>query len=53
MNYELLIEGIFVYLYGFDFDYFLVCFVMKKKFDRLKNSLRLVFCYDKVDFDGL
>ena len=33
--------------------HFAVCFAIKKTFDRPKNSLRSVFCYDKADFDGL
>ena len=52
-NNESLIEGTTTYPNGFNPDHFPVCFAIKKKFNRLKNSPRSVFCYHKADFDGL
>ena len=52
-NHEALIEGTTVYTNGFDSDHFPVCFAIKKKFDRPRNTLRTVYRYDKADFDGL
>ena len=52
-NNESLIEGTTTYPHGFNSDHFPVCFAIKKKFNRLKNSPRSVFCYHKADFHGL
>lgn len=52
-NHESLIEGTTVHPNGFDSDHFPVCFAIKKKFNRPKNSQRLVYRYDKADIDGL
>ena len=53
MNNDSLIEGITVHPNGFDSDHFPVCFTVKKKFNRPKNSPRLVYRYYKADFVGL
>ena len=37
----------------YDSDHFPVCFAIKKKFGKPKNSQRSVYQYDKADFDGL
>ena len=48
-----MIEGTTTYPNGFNSGHFPVCFAIKKKSNRLKNSPRSVFCYHKADFDGL
>lgn len=54
INNDVLIVDILVYFYFFDFDYFFVCFLIKSKFKRFNNNIiRKLYCYDKVDFDGL